>query len=278
MTTHQYKIDNFNITLSQIDDNIYIKIVDNISFQTYKNNIDFNDINLPFDKNDIFNIICDCFALKENFNVSFLIKENNIKITFDIIFNLKYKYNFNVILIEKNVKSELKTECQYIKEINDLKNEVKSLKDNQEKVNNELLETISILKSIHHNFLVEIIYIDLITVKDLLKNSSPRSYDDSFLFYFKLNDIKIKKYIPIDCESLDLTNMILISNSYHNNLRNLYNLKQITILPYYFNGKLGDNDATMYYDSNKFSSDNSIYTLNWIKRLIKVDIILMHKK
>jgi len=29
MTTYQYKIDNFNITLSQIDDNIYIKIVDN---------------------------------------------------------------------------------------------------------------------------------------------------------------------------------------------------------------------------------------------------------
>ncbi len=114
MTTCQYKIDNFNITLSQIDNNIYIKIVDNISFQTYENNIDFNDINLPFERNDIFNIIVDCFSFKENFNVSFLIKENNIKITFDIIFNLKYRYNFNIILIEKNVKSEKKNEYIYI--------------------------------------------------------------------------------------------------------------------------------------------------------------------
>jgi hypothetical protein len=30
MTTCQYKIENFNITLSQKDDNINIKIVDNI--------------------------------------------------------------------------------------------------------------------------------------------------------------------------------------------------------------------------------------------------------
>ena len=85
--------------------------------------MDFNDINLPFDKNDIFNIIDDCFSLKENFNVSFLIKQNNIKLTFDIIFSSKYKHNFNLILIEKNVKSEIKMECEYIKEINDLKNE-----------------------------------------------------------------------------------------------------------------------------------------------------------
>jgi len=161
--------------------------------------------------------------------------------------------------------------------MNDLKNEVKNLKDNQEKINNELLETISILKGIHHNFLVEIIYIDLITVKDLLKISSPPRYGDSFLFHFNIIDIKIK-YIPIDCESLDLTNMILISNSYNNNLKNLYNLKQITILPYYFNdGKLGDN-VIMHYDYRHFLSDNSIYTLNWSKRLIKLDIILMHKK
>ena len=141
MTTIQYKIENFNITLSQIDDNIYIKVVDNISFQTYENNVDFNDIVLPFDKNDIFNIISDCFSSNK---VSFLVRENNVKITFDIIFNSKYKYNFEVVLIEKNVKSDVKSECQYIKEINDLKkeleslkimfnNEIKSLKNNQEK-------------------------------------------------------------------------------------------------------------------------------------------------
>jgi len=44
MSTYSYKINNFNITLSQIDDVIYIKIVDDISFESYENTINFSEI------------------------------------------------------------------------------------------------------------------------------------------------------------------------------------------------------------------------------------------
>jgi len=148
MTTQSYKINNFNITLSSIDDVIYIKIVDNISFETYENNVDFDYIKLPFDKNDILNIICDCFSLKENFNVSFLIKHNCLKLTFDILFNLKYKYNFDIILNEKNIKNEVKTEYQYNKEIKDLNDKFENMILTQEEKIQELLNTIENLNNV----------------------------------------------------------------------------------------------------------------------------------
>jgi hypothetical protein len=39
MTTLSYKIKNYRITLTQ-NENIYIKVIDEISLQTYENNID----------------------------------------------------------------------------------------------------------------------------------------------------------------------------------------------------------------------------------------------
>jgi hypothetical protein len=114
MTTLSYKINNYRITLTH-NENIYIKVIDEISLQTYENNIDLNEINVPFDRNDILNLIIDCLSLKENFNVSFVINQNCMKIRFDILFNLKYKYNFDVILNEKKINNNAKTECQYIK-------------------------------------------------------------------------------------------------------------------------------------------------------------------
>jgi hypothetical protein len=153
MITYQFKINNFNISLSKIDDNIYIKVVDNISYQIYENNIDINDIVLPFNKNDILDIIVDCFLVKENCKVFFLIKENNLKITFDIIFNSKYKSNFYIILIEK--KNEKKDEYQYIKELED---EFKSFKEEQkekDKILLSLIEQNNILKSTIETFMKE---------------------------------------------------------------------------------------------------------------------------
>ena len=118
MSTYSYKINNFNITLSQFDDVIYIKIVDDISYETYENNINFSKIQLPFDKNDIFNIIFDSFSLKEDCNVSFLIKENIMKLIFNVIFSKKYIYTFDILLNQTSVKSTEKNrnEMEFTKE------------------------------------------------------------------------------------------------------------------------------------------------------------------
>ena len=141
MTTLSYKINNYRITLTH-NENIYIKVIDEISLQTYENNIDINELNIPFDRNDILNIIIDCFALKENFNVSFVINSNCMKIRFEILFNLKYKYNFDVILNEKHINNNAKTECQYIKEIEDLNNKLEKFMLIQEERNNVLINII----------------------------------------------------------------------------------------------------------------------------------------
>ena len=148
MTTLSYKINNYRITLTH-NENIYIKVIDEISLQTYENNIDLNEINVPFDRNDILNLIIDCLSLKENFNVSFVINQNCMKIIFDILFNLKYKYNFDVILNEKKINNNAKTECQYIKEIEELEYKLNELNEKfeksiliQEQKNQELINII----------------------------------------------------------------------------------------------------------------------------------------
>ena len=126
MTTKSYKINNFRITLTH-NDNIYIKVIDEVSLQTYENNIEYDEITLPFNKNDILNIILDCFILKENFNVSFTVNKKCMKLTFDMLFNLKYKHEFYVILNEKNTNNNVKQEYKYTKEIEYLNNKLYKL-------------------------------------------------------------------------------------------------------------------------------------------------------
>jgi len=65
--------------------------------------------------------------LKEDCNVVFFIKENSMKLIFNVIFNKKYKYTFDIILKPKSIKSEMKSEYQYQKEIKSLNDKIDTL-------------------------------------------------------------------------------------------------------------------------------------------------------
>ena len=48
--TDSFEIEKYAIVSSLNERNIYIKVIDEISLQTYENNIDINELNIPFDK------------------------------------------------------------------------------------------------------------------------------------------------------------------------------------------------------------------------------------
>jgi hypothetical protein len=227
MTTLSYKINNYRITLTH-NENIYIKVIDEISLQTYENNIDLNEINVPFDRNDILNLIIDCLSLKENFNVSFIINSNCMKIIFDILFNLKYKYNFDVILNEKKINNNAKTECQYIKEIEDLNNKIEDLNDKFKDLNNKFERFMLIQEDKNKE------------IKELNDNINLIGNTFNIISEYGFDGCGGGKlnYYPINSEELIINGMeyrVDLGNGkfYENNektLKSFYKLKKLTIL------------------------------------------------
>ena len=111
--------------------------------------------------------------------------------------------------------------------------------------------------------------------QNTIKSYKVQSYCDtkSILCRFQLGFIK--QQITVNCETLELTDIILEKNSYHNQLRNLYNLKYIKILPYYFQGD--GCDKMFLYDMDIFSSNSFKCSINFIERKFKVDYLNFHK-
>lgn len=91
----------FNITTSFSDGCIYIRLVNNITYQCYEDNIECSDIESPFYHEETYNIICECFQKKPNFEANFEVDINRLKIIFTILINGSYSLKFNIIVKEK---------------------------------------------------------------------------------------------------------------------------------------------------------------------------------
>lgn len=223
MTTLSYKINNYRITLTH-NEKIYIKVIDDISLQTYENNIDYEEITLPFNTSDKLNIILDSFLLKEGLNVSFTINQNCMKIRFDILFNLKYKYNFDVILNEKKINNNAKTECQYIKEIEDLNNKIEDLEGKLKDLNDKFERFMLIEEDKNKE------------IKELNDNINLIGNTCNIIIDFDGGNSSLR-YYPINTEELIINGMqyrVDIGGKFYENnektLKSFYKLKKLTIL------------------------------------------------
>lgn len=129
-----FKIDNFNITTSLTDSSVYMRVLNNISFQCYENNVDIRDLKLPFPKEQIYDILNKCFSKTLNYDVIFLVKNDMLNLTFNILLEGLYKLNFNVILKEKILSNDTELtvninqiDAKYEEKIKELENKIKEL-------------------------------------------------------------------------------------------------------------------------------------------------------
>ncbi len=132
--SNNYILDNYNITTTLTELSVYIRVMNNISFQSYESTVHLRDINLPFEKRQIYDIICNCFERKPDYDTTITVKNNGITVAFDITFNGAFKTNFSLILPEKKMTEDgnltisiNKIEIEYKKEIEILKSKIEKL-------------------------------------------------------------------------------------------------------------------------------------------------------
>jgi hypothetical protein len=117
----QFCLEEYNISIRLLETIIYFKIINNITYQCFEDNINICDIKLNFNNKNIYSIISKCFNNKDkNYKVIFTIekdimnlsvdkelfsrehssKENILNLNFIVIFDNEFDINFNLIIKE----------------------------------------------------------------------------------------------------------------------------------------------------------------------------------
>jgi len=144
MTSNTYTISDYSVTTSLSEHCVYIRVVNNISFQCFEDNVDISECKLPFNNKQIYDILSSCFNNNnKNYNVSFLMKKDILNLEFNILFDTKFDVNFSFILREMVMKADSKMtmnfhrlEAEYNKKIESLENKVKKLEAIIESIGN----------------------------------------------------------------------------------------------------------------------------------------------
>jgi len=103
MTNKIYNIDNYEILICNINNKIYIEC----KKLEYIYKIKFNYINnLELSINNIYNLICNTFEKRKNYNYKINIHKNIMNINFNITLdnNINFIFDINCKLIKYNVK------------------------------------------------------------------------------------------------------------------------------------------------------------------------------
>ncbi len=94
-----FTYDDFSITTSKKENILYIHIINNITSQTYENNINMNTTETPYNNDDTYNILCKCLNTKSN--CEFIIKTGYMIFTFSDFNNGLYEIYHYITLTEK---------------------------------------------------------------------------------------------------------------------------------------------------------------------------------
>jgi hypothetical protein len=214
MSTHNYNINSYNVTISNNSNNIYLNLTNNVTNQSYEGTFYKNDILSFMEIENYYEFIKKCFEQKTNYSINFEISESKLILQFVSIievFTIKHKLILREVTLsnkiyELNYKLEqLKIENTKLKEIN--LNIEKEMKDNlillkiennklQEQINEILNEQILITDLVSVNKYTtnldlsgclnkNIIWSNVIKLPKLKKliinDTEPPQYGDSFL-------------------------------------------------------------------------------------------------
>jgi len=105
-TTTTIQKNNYAIILSLNERTIYVKITDQTSFLTYESNLDLKEFRLPYDLNDTFTLVQNCFNGLENHDVKMVVSCGTMKLQFNAKIGGYLKVNFEIILKEKLMSND----------------------------------------------------------------------------------------------------------------------------------------------------------------------------
>jgi hypothetical protein len=135
--SNNFVIREYNITTSLTDNYVFIRVLNNISFHSYENTVPLRNIctRLPFEPNQIYDVLINCFNEKDNYVVVLTNNTNELILSFTILFDGIFKTCFNITLPEQKITEDARLtlnmntiEIGFKREIDKLKAEMENMK------------------------------------------------------------------------------------------------------------------------------------------------------
>lgn len=138
----------FNVTTCLSDCSLYLRLVNNTTFQSYESNVNINDIETPFNNNETYDIMCKCFQNKQNYQTNFNIKPSGLMITFNILIDNIYKLSFNIIVKEKILNGDAQVSLNISRLETKHKEDIKKLEDKNKELEDKIIKLENIVDKI----------------------------------------------------------------------------------------------------------------------------------
>jgi len=100
------EFNNHTMVLSLNERNVFIKVSDNINFVNYEGNVDAKELRLPFELNDIYQIIKKCISRDDGYSVAMNVNANGMRLTFHANVGGILKLQFESQLREKVLSND----------------------------------------------------------------------------------------------------------------------------------------------------------------------------
>lgn len=138
----------FNVTTCLSDCSLYLRLVNNTTFQSYESNVNINDIETPFNNIETYDIMCKCFQNKQNYQTNFNIKPSGLMITFNILIDNIYKLSFNIIVKEKILNGDAQVSLNISRLETKHKEDIKKLENKNKELENKIMKLENIVDKI----------------------------------------------------------------------------------------------------------------------------------
>ena len=238
---------------------IYIKIINNNTYQCFEDYININDINLPFNNENKYSIISKCFNNNNNnYIILFYNKKNIINLDFDILFNNEYRLKFNInlkeVILNNNYKKTLnyrKIEEENSTKIRKLENKIEQL----DEIINSLINMDYLMYTTNPNPGATN-YHNCIKLNSYEINIGDSSYSMTMLnkieFFYQLN--KITLFGSYNYSNIQFSNksvkILCIKTEYITSLENLDKLPLLEVIEIYSSGLLNINNIIPFLHKN----------------------------
>lgn len=198
MTSNTYTIGDYSVTTSLSEMCVYIRVVNNVSFQCFEDNVDITELKLPFNNRQIYDILSKCFDDTKDFKVTFLMKKGMLNLNFDILFNGSFDVHFSFILKEMVMKADSKMtmnfhklEADYNKKIEMQEQRIKKLEEMVECLVNMEHFMCTESPSYYRGQKLNLLELSLFTTT---KENNDTNVNQKIQYFYQLNKLTINGY------------------------------------------------------------------------------------
>ena len=216
-STSTFELNNYSITVSLGERNIYIKFIDQVNFTNFEANLNAKELGLNFELPEIYKLICDTFSKEKNYLVIVSIENGFMKLLFHILVSGFLTIKFQALLKEKILSNDSQLTINF----NKLEQKYSSLLTKMNKMEEKMMrqneEILSLVESVSNS------------------DICLRIHNPIIVFPINSKELEISIDVHINCSKINLfynlEKLKLLTYCYAtlDNFKN-NNLKELTII------------------------------------------------